>query len=340
MKWLIAAPFIKDRQDRWLGAFVPGRQHAFEAIPAAYEHDRSRARTGGSEWMDYFKHAWRVLKFVPRARGTGVITCFPQLPVALGLLSILTGKRFPIVAWTFNVGKLPAGFKRTLSGIGLRRVDLIVVHSRNEIDECVACFGLPRERVVYVPLQRALDPKPRSEDTEHPYLLALGSANRDYRLLFQVLARQPRRAIVVAGAHALAGLEVPSCVEVRSGLSIEQCHELVLGARVNVIPVANATTASGQVTLLDSMGMGCPTIMTRCPGSVDYVEEGTTALLVEPQDAEGLSRAVETLWNDPELRARISAAGAAHVKACFSDEAVGAELGRICDRFANDRATA
>jgi hypothetical protein len=336
MKWLIAAPFIKDAQDHWLGDFVPGQRHAFEAIPASYEHDRSRAKTTRSEWVDYFKHAWKVVKRVPRARGTGVITCFPQLPVAVGLLSIITGKRFPIVAWTFNVGKLPGGIKRKISAIALHRVDLIVVHSRNEIEECIACFGLPRDRLLYVPLQRALKPRPRSENMQEPFLLALGTANRDYRLLFQVLSRHPRRTIVVAGTHALAGLDVPPCVEVRSGLSIDACHELVLSARINVIPVANATTASGQVTLLDSMGMGCPTIITRCPGSEDYVQDGVTAVLVEPQSADDLLHAIATLWDDVELRARVSSSGAAHVKAQFSDEAIGAQLGRICDRYAAD----
>jgi len=105
----------------------------------------------------------------------------------------------------------------------------------------------------------------------------MGTAQRDYRLLFGVLAELRYPTTIVAGAHAVAGLTVPPNVTVRSGLTPQQCFELSQRARLNVIPVANQTTASGQVTLLDAMMFARPAIITSCPASIDYVTHGKDA---------------------------------------------------------------
>jgi glycosyltransferase involved in cell wall biosynthesis len=169
------------------------------------------------------------------------------------------------------------------------------------------------------------------EDVERPYAISLGSANRDYALLFEVLAARPVRTIVVASKAALEGLDVPDCVEVMSGLSLEQCHDLLQGARVSIIPVANPTTASGQVTLLNSMGLGRATIITRCPGSVDYVVDGETAVLVSPGSREEMANALDRLWTDDDYRTRLGRQGRSHVIANYSDEAIGRAMGNLCD---------
>ncbi len=340
MKWIIVAPFIKTDGPGWLGRYVPGDRHSYRTVGAHHAHDRSRAKTDASGWADHFKHAWRAMRLAHAQGGTGMVTCFPQLAVACGLISRLFRPRIPIIAWTFNIGALPTGLKRRLSAFALKRVDAVIVHSVAEIEECAACFALPREKIVFVPLQRVVAEPVAQEEAAEPYMLAMGSANRDYRLLFDVLRRAPVRTVVIAGPHAVHGLDIPACVEVRSGLTLAQCHAALQGARVSVIPVANATTASGQVTLLDSMGMGRATIVTRCPGSVDYVVDGETALLVAPGDRDDLARAIARLWEDDAYRARLGEQGREHVRKNYSDAAIAAVLGRICDAIEDGRAPA
>lgn len=336
MKWIVATPFIKTADDRWLGAFVPGDRHSFTTVPAHHQHDRHRAQTDAGGWADHFVHAWRALSQAHRSKG-GLVTAFPQLPVAAGILSRLIWPRVPIVAWTFNIGKLPSGAKRRLSAFALRRVDAVVVHSRAEVDTCSEWFEIPRAKVVFVPLQRVVPDALAEEDEDAPYVVALGSANRDYALLFDVLRAKPVRTIVIASSHAVAGLDVPPCVELRAGLPLDECHRILQRARVSVIPVANATTASGQVTLLDSMGMGRATIVTRCPGSTDYVVDGETALLVSPGSREEMATALDRLWSDDDYRGRLGRQGRVHVVRHFSDAAVGRALGQVCDAVEQGR---
>ena len=330
-EWLIAAPFLHDSADIWLAAFVPNvdRDLRFRTIPAAYGHDGSRALTGWRAWRDYLGHAILAWRELGAGRTSGLLTSFPHLAVTFGLRKLLSGSRVPLVAWTFNLGGLHTGFKRLVARAALGAVDRFIVHSRAEAAGYSRWLGLPAERFLFVPLQCPTRTVEYDEDLADPFILSMGSAKRDYRLLFQALAKLGHRAIVVAAPHAVAGLPVPPGVEIRRGLSEAQCFELVQRARLCVVPVANRETASGQVTLLNAMMYGRPVVVTECVGSVDYVVDEIDALLVRPGDLPHLEQAIERCWHDEPLRSRLGAAARVSAIANFSDEAVGQIMGRI-----------
>ena len=338
MRWLIATPFSTSSSDPWLGRFVAGNRHSFESVPGDYAHDRSRPKTSATGWLDYLRHALKTLRAV-RSSGAsvGVITCFPQLPTMLGLLCRFRDRRLPIVAWAFNLGTLPDGIRRRFARLALRRVDLFVVHSRAEIQACSQWLALDERKFVFVPLQCPRRETTVPEDMATPYVLAMGTANRDYALLFDAVRELGVRTIVVAGKHAVEHLDKPANVELMSGLSIQQCYELLQGCRVSVIPVANARTASGQVTLLDSLAFGRATVVTDCPGSADYIVDGVTALAVRPGDRAQLQDAIARLWSDHALRERLAVAAREDSSERFSDEAIGKILGAICDDMEQKR---
>ncbi len=223
MHWRLAAPFNTDSSDIWLGSFVPGQAHTFRTTPATYVHDRSRRATGARQWWDYFEHGRKVWNDAAKD-GTpcGIITLFPQLAITVGLqkASSLKHRKTPVLAYTFNLGDLYSGPKRALAQLALRSVDLIVVHSRQEVDNYARWLGVPRDRFRFVALQRATRPILHAEELEHPFVLSMGSAHRDYRMFFEVMERLGHRTIVVAGAHAIAGLKVPANIDIRSELSL------------------------------------------------------------------------------------------------------------------------
>ena len=337
MDWFIAAPFIRSPSNHWLTDFVPGQRGSFHSIPANYRHDRSRPATGLRDWVDYFQHgaaAWHATS--SSGKPSGILTCFPQLPLTIGLHKRLSRHKPPLIAWTFNLGTLPGGAKRALAMAGLAVVNRFIVHSRAEIAACSEWLQLPTERFEFVPLQRGMRDITLAEDRDHPFVLSMGSAHRDYRLLFSVLAELGYPAVVVAGPHAVAGLSVPANVELRSGLTIEDCHKLLQRARLNVIPVANRKTASGQVTLIDAMMYARPTIATACPASVDYVEHGKDGWLVQVGDHDDMKTSIQRLWEDAPLRAGLGSAGRQTAVERFSDPAIGRVLGRILKQHENN----
>jgi glycosyltransferase involved in cell wall biosynthesis len=105
-------------------------------------------------------------------------------------------------------------------------------------------------------------------------------------------------------------------------------------ARINVVPVANQTTASGQVTMLDAMMFGRAVIITSCPASVDYVTDGVDAMLVRHGDQADLKAAIERLWSDQGLRESIGVAARRTALETFSEAVVGRIMANVLQEVA------
>jgi glycosyltransferase involved in cell wall biosynthesis len=69
--------------------------------------------------------------------------------------------------------------------------------------------------------------------------------------------------------------------------------------------------------LLESMAAGVPVVATRVGGTPEAVEHGETGLLVAPADPQGLAEAIAGLLRNPELAARLAAAGRRSVRERF-----------------------
>ena len=311
MHWILLAPFLVKTDQPWIHQHIASPDHSFEVVPADYAHDRSRARTSAREWIDYLRHAWRGRRAALASvrQPVGIITAFPQLPVFSGLLKRLVGPDVAIVAWSFNLGHRFDGWKGRLAAFALRSVDRIVVFSRREMLTYAAMFGLPGARFSFVPFTEEMVEPDVAEDVENPFILALGTANRDYRSLLDAVAGLGHRTVIVAGPHALAGLTLPRNVTMRAGLSLAECHVLCQQARINVVPLDTDETASGQVTLRYGMMFARPVIATTSIGTEDYIEDGVTGMLVPPHDVAAWKAAIETLWDDAPRRAAMGGAG-------------------------------
>jgi D-inositol-3-phosphate glycosyltransferase len=68
---------------------------------------------------------------------------------------------------------------------------------------------------------------------------------------------------------------------------------------------------------LEAMACGVPVVGTAVGGLIDTVVDGRTGLLVPPRCPERLAAALDTLLADPELRARMGAAGRSRVVAAY-----------------------
>jgi len=113
-----------------------------------------------------------------------------------------------------------------------------VVHSKAEIDIYSKWLNLPPEKFVFVHLSAAT-PENESwqEQADEPYILALGTANRDYALLAEAVAGLGYKTIIVSGKHATEHIQAPANVIFKSGLPLEECHRLATRSRINVIPI-------------------------------------------------------------------------------------------------------
>lgn len=337
MKWNVVTPLTE--AEGWIDAFVPEGQHSFATVSSCRNtsgsdwHVRVTRGTPLSGWHTY----WNVSKNALRG-AQGVITVFPQLAATVALRRRITlQRRMPMVAWCFNVGRFSPGLRQTAARLALSQVDRFVVHSTGEIALVADYLGIPHDRVTFVPLQRADIPIEADEEREAPFLLAMGSANRDYATLVEAARRTQLPLTIVASPRAVQGIDMPGNVTVLSGLSARECLILAQRARASIVPLADVGAASGQVTVIEAQRMRRPVIATRSIGTVDYIAHDRTGVLVDQGDATGLAEAMLSLWHDRTRRDRIAEQGALFARQNYSDEAAGQALGRILDEVSRGR---
>lgn len=87
--------------------------------------------------------------------------------------------------------------------------------------------------------------------------------------------------------------------------------------------IALPTLSRGEgcpVALLEAMACAKACVATDVPGSRDIIEDGISGLLVPPEDAAALARAIQHLAMDPDLRARLGAAARRRVEQHYTVE--------------------
>jgi glycosyltransferase involved in cell wall biosynthesis len=159
----------------------------------------------------------------------------------------------------------------------------------------------------------------------------MGSANRDYTTLAEALRGTGIRTVVIAKPEVLQSLPAHPELKVMCGLGYQECNAILAGALLNVVPIADGSTASGQVTFTTAMRLGVATVATRCVGTVDYIRDRETGLLVAPGDPAAMRAAIEALWRDAELRRRLGEAARRQAEEELSDEAAACHLARTID---------
>lgn len=339
MHWVIAAPFFTAKDSQWLDDFADAPGMTFEKVYRFADgeenwHDRKIRTTSSSAW----KAHWRQARTATAQAPDGIVTVFPQLALLAAIRKTLFGGRFKILAWCFNVGAKPGGLKLLISKIFLKRIDRFVVHSRGEIETLHAWFGIDRARIAFVPLQRAPIAAVATEDLADPFIVSMGSANRDYETLVSAVEGTGIPCRIIASPRVIPDREMPVNVELGSGLTPDECLALAQRARISVIPLDDVDTASGQVTIVEAMRMSRPVIATRGVGSVDYIEDGVDGVLVAPRDADALRAAIVALWNDADLRERLAHAGRKTAETRFSDEAAATALVAILGSIGGPKA--
>lgn len=329
----ILAPFLSDPHDIWIDSFCdrPDFDFVKALLPASDRkswHERSGTRTPILQWLNLFRFAHASLKSKPDC----IITCFPQLALAAAALSSFgDNSAAPLIAWHFNIGSVSNEWKGYFAGRILRRVDRFVVHARSEIKEYAEWLGIEEKNFCFVPLQRASFDDVKPSPIGKPYIVSMGSANRDYATLVEATLGTGIKTVIISKKNIIDDMpEHPDLLKL-SNLTAGECRNILGGAEMNIVPISSTRTAAGQVTFITSLSMGIPTIATRCVGAVDYIQDWETGVLVPPADPAALRQTIDTLWRDNALRLRIGLAGRSYAEEYLSDQAAGRNLARIID---------
>ncbi|MEQ9549472.1 MAG: glycosyltransferase family 4 protein [Coleofasciculus sp. G3-WIS-01] len=321
-----------------ISSLITGERHHFHYVPRRSSlvnqnwHNRSSRVTPYRDWLEIWKQSGDLYQDLHG----GIITEFPQLAVAVGLRKRLAREPIPVVASSFNLGRCYPGLKQWLSQTTLRNINRFVVYSHRERETYSKWLSLPLERFDFIPLAGPEIPLNYSEEKDKPFILAMGSANRDYSTFFKAVGKLHIRTIVVVAKHAIRGLTIPAKVEIMSNVTIDECRRLAQEAILNIIPLIDNETAAGQRTVIDAMRMGRAVIATKCAGTEDYIQDGKTGILVKPNSCEALVESIELLFNNTDLRFSLGKEARVYATKNFSFEAKIKAFTKILDRVEDE----
>lgn len=154
-------------------------------------------------------------------------------------------------------------------------------------------------------------------------ILSLGmDPQRDFSQLLEYARANPERSvrIITNTEHRKAMTDIPPNVKVDLPVPLSDLPKEMAAARVIALTVKENTYSGATTTLLQSMSMGLPVVVSDVGAiSKGYdFREHASCVPVPPGDPRALSEALEGLLNDPEACAALGKRARLHVEHTFN----------------------
>lgn len=204
--------------------------------------------------------------------------------------------------------QLKSRIKYAVMKILFSSVYKVVCSAKAEAEYYTETFGWKKNKTAFIPYHTSskLFEMPVS-DSDH-YIFSGGRVFRDYKTLIASIHGKDYKTVIVAEkieASLNQGLEN---IIFMQNIPFEQFSDLLAKSSIVVLPLEDRQLSVGQIVLLHAMALGKAVIVTRTVGTVDYIENNKTGILVDPNNPDELGLAIDKLMRDKELRNRLGAA--------------------------------
>lgn len=220
---------------------------------------------------------------------------------------MLLNLRAKHIAFAFNFVNLPTGIRRKLMMFAFQNVDKFVVSTKAEESVYSDYFKLDKDKLDFLPWSMdkpVFDPE--TPLVSGDYVCAVGGEGRDYKTLVEAFKQLDFKLVIVARPQNLLGLDLPENIQVFTNVSNANFWNIINFSRFVAVPLENENINNGHISLVGSLSLAKPIVTTLATGTQDYVTHGYTALMSKPRDVSGLKNNIELLWNDQNLRNKMS----------------------------------
>jgi glycosyltransferase involved in cell wall biosynthesis len=279
----------------------------------------------------------QTLKVLPDIDGYDLlISHSAQSGLLLAFMRSLAGKRNPphiiIDPGSFNGGRARLAELFPIR-MCLPSVTGVIGHAESQVPYYRKTLSLAPDRIRIAHVGVDTDfYSPREDSATEDYVVCIGYLKRDWATLLKAwssIVHGPQ--LLIVGREGLgdrvAGVNSVPYVP-RSRL-----REIVRKARFVVVPLPYYSYSFGQISLLLSQALGKAVIVTKVPGLLDYVDDGRTALFVNPYDAEDMRKKITLLLSNPEMAGEMGREARKVVVSKFSEKEMGLEIKKAVDEL-------
>ncbi|GHT14602.1 hypothetical protein FACS189432_03670 [Bacteroidia bacterium] len=288
-------------------------------------------------------YIWQsVLAFKKRRQYDVVISHGAQSGLMYALLCTLFDRKGPkhII---FDIGGMNGGkslkIENSLINFALKSKPYIICHSKIIIENYRKTFQelIPRTR--FIPF--GINPEefaPSLSIVEENHVFSFGYLSRDYKTLMKAWENIPNTSMKLRIAGFFPLDKVADNVEYIGKISIDRLKKEIQASKFVVLPMPVYNFSYGQMSFLQSMCLGKTIIVTRTPGSVDYIQDGNGAFFVEPYNASDLKNKIEMLLSDEDLLRANNRKASLFVTEHFTEEKMAKNIYKYIETILHDNA--
>jgi glycosyltransferase involved in cell wall biosynthesis len=330
-----------------------------QAVLVAHEAGELRRRAeeglrfiGFSPRSEFDIHAGWQLSRVLRDLEPDVVHAHDPMAVALAAMALQMGG--PLARRPLVVASRRVDFhlkRHAFSKWKYGHVDVFVAASE-VIRDILEADGVARDRIEVVHDGVAVTTIDKQAEVDAHAAFWLPHGAPVVGNVAALAAHKGQRYLVAAAAHVVRELPDTRFLIIGDGelreplerqirdLGLER-HVLLAGFRTDVVGilksldlfVMSSVTEGLGSAILEAMACRRAVVATRAGGIPEAVADGTTGLLVPPQDERALAGAIVSLLKDPARRTRFGEAGRARVLEAFSVEQLVSRTTAVYERW-------
>ena len=274
------------------------------------------------KWIEKFEkkvlrfHLLQALKAIPKLNKYDIIISHGmQSGVVISLWRrFFKSKSKHIV---FDIGSFnsaaQSGLALKLMQFASKSIDWVIYHTSSQIEYYKNFFPHIVNKSTFIRFGTDLqffnpEQLKKSEDSEK-YIICVGYAKRDWDTLVQAYTQVNTNIKLRLIGHTEEKYKGIKGVEQVPFIPIKELINQIYNAKFCVLPLKSFNYSYGQMTLMQQMALGKCVIAAKVPSLVDYIKNGETALLYEPNNKNDLMDKIKLAIDNYQLRTIIGING-------------------------------
>lgn len=203
--------------------------------------------------------------------------------------------------WAYPRNAFEHCIRRILIPFAYKSIANTFVNTTYEVDSYSRVFGIPKEKLSFLPYQHRLTGYDYTV-VDEGYIWSGGNGDRDYKMLADAISGIQMPILINATRASLfSHFTLPANVTVEK-VTPSDFRKRMAACHFAVIPMlGNRLHPGGQQTFLALMKMGKTVVLTDTIGGSDYIKHARSGFLVPAGDVAKLREIVTYLVQHPEV---------------------------------------